>query len=76
MCLQHSLFRLAADFLMRSYRIDLALFEIKDKALNERMVQWRGRVQMLNCMAYYFARQKDIPNALKHTFEAQKIIIE
>ena len=58
--------------MIEGYRADIAFFE----APEFEMQSWRGRIQLLNGLAYFFFKQKDIANALKLAFEAQSIAIE
>ena len=42
--------------------------------MREKIIGWRGRVQLMNALAYLCFKNKDYTSALKFNIEAQTII--
>jgi len=74
-CMQHSLYQTAFEFIKRSFKVDLAFFEVQYQELVQ-VKKWRGRILLSNIIAYFFYLNKDFGNALKYTFEAQSLSVD
>jgi len=71
--IQYGLPSLALTCLERAYRADLAFYELP-RVTFEKLQTWRGRVVVLNTLAFFFGRIGDMTNALKFIYEAQKLL--
>jgi hypothetical protein len=50
----------------RAFKIDLVLYEVDDCVLANALQSWKGRLVMMNILAYYYLHvQKDYEYALK-----------
>ena len=52
-------------------------YEVWDrKLMSEKVMKWRGRVSLLNALAFLSFRHKDYTSALRFNIEAQTIVSE
>ena len=76
-CMQHGLVARASALLLKGYKADLTLFEVRDHSLMMgKIIGWRGRVQLMNSLAFLSFKNKDYTSALRFNIEAQKIVSE
>ena len=75
--MQHGLVARASALLLKGYKADLTLFEVRDHSLMMgKIIGWRGRVQLMNSLAFLSFKNKDYTSALRFNIEAQKIVSE
>ena len=76
-CMQHGLMATASSLLLKGYRADIVLHEIRDHQLmKDRVLAWVGRVQLMNALAFLCFKHKDYTSALRFNIEAQTIVYE
>ena len=61
--------------LLKGVKADLVLYEVRDhKLMKNRIINWIGRVQLMNSLSYLSFKHKDFTNSLRFNIEAQTII--
>ena len=71
------MYMLIVSELCSQCRADLVFFEARDhRLMRGRIVGWRGRVHLMNSLAFLAFKNKDYTSALKFNIDAQTIVSE
>jgi hypothetical protein len=60
--------------LEKAYRADLVFYELHNYQAYTKLMSWRGRIILMNTMAFHFLKQQNISNAVKFAFETQSLV--
>lgn len=71
-CLQNGIREVATTLLQRAFKVDLTLFELESQ-YQEQIFAWKGRLLLMNLLAYVFLNSSQNQNSLKFVSESQKI---